>query len=48
MKTTIKLVERESLTPVQTSLMWDIYKDFYDYTYESFMERIETNTLYAL
>ena len=48
MKTTIKLVERESLTPVQTSLMWDIYKGFYDYTYESFMERIETNTLYAL
>lgn len=48
MRTTVQFVERESLTPVQITHMWEIYKGYYNYTHASFLERIETNTLYAL
>lgn len=48
MRTTVHFVERESLTPLQITHMWEIYKTYYNYTHASFLERIETNTLYAL
>lgn len=48
MKKTVDLFERRALTSAQIARMWDIYKSFYDYTYESFLDKLETNTMYAL
>ncbi|MEM9823374.1 MAG: hypothetical protein AAF985_19990 [Bacteroidota bacterium] len=48
MKTTVKIVQQEALSPAQKENMWLIYKHYYHYSKESFMARINRNTHFAL
>lgn len=48
MKTSIKLLPQEQLTPSQKAEMWAVYRGFYHYTEAYFMERLSRNTHFAL
>lgn len=48
MKTQVVLLEQQSLTHAQKAEMWSIYKGFYNYSEEHFMERIHRNTHFSL
>lgn len=47
-KTIVKLIHRHRLSPIQMEQMWSIYKEYYNCSKVSFMERITLNNLYAL
>ena len=48
MKTTVKIVEQQELCATQKESMWKIYKNFYHYSKNYFMERTQQNTHFAL
>jgi hypothetical protein len=48
MKTQVVVLEQQCLTLAQKAEMWRVYKSFYHYTEQDFMERIPRNTHFSL